>query len=296
MENQTKNSNRSLKVILGIAIALLLGTAFYAYSVYNDGKKTEKELTEQKEAVIKDYNNMVAQYDEAINKNKVANDKLVEARERIKGLIDSLQVSENSVKSLWRYKQKYQTLQKELDVLLEENEALKLANTNLTTELDSTKIELEERTKFNDSLLVQNTELATIMDDAAVLSTVGLKGFGVIERSSGKLIPTERARRADKLRVCFTVPTNKLVGAGDKQFYVQVIDPNDNVLGSNTRIAIGEKELFYSLISKFNYENNNLDICEFISARGNDKFEKGRYIINVFNQENLVSTSHFSLK
>jgi hypothetical protein len=49
------------------------------------------------------------------------------------------------------------------------------------------------------------------------------------------------------------------------------------------------------LISKFNYESDNLDICEFVEAKGKE-FEKGRYVVNVFDQNNLVSTSQFELK
>ena len=54
--------------------------------------------------------------------------------------------------------------------------------------------------------------------------------------------------------------------------------------------------LNYSLISKFNYEARDLDICEFIEARGADKFGTGRYIVNVFDQKSLISTAEFELK
>jgi hypothetical protein len=295
MENKSESKNTGLKVILGIAVVLLLGTAFYTFNLYNDSAETQKQLTEEKALVLKDLNSMAQQYDAAIGENEVANQKLVEARERIEGLMDSLKTSENSVRSLWRYKKKFLALEDEMDALLAENDSLKVENSLLATSLDSTKIQLEERIVFNDSLLAQNTELATIVEDAAVLGAVGLKGFGVIVRSSGKLIPTERARRADKVRVCYTVSKNKLVAPGDKEFFVQVLDPNDNVLGLNEQIQFEENVLNYSLISKFNYESNNLDICEFIEARG-DKFEKGRYLVNVFDQNNLVSSSQFELK
>ena len=75
---------------------------------------------------------------------------------------------------------------------------------------------------FTDSLLVQNTELATVVKDASALQTVGLVGMGVIERSSGKQIPTERARRSDKIKVCFTVAKNTIAEAGDKELYAQI--------------------------------------------------------------------------
>jgi len=295
MENKSESKNTGLKVILGIAVVLLLGTAFYTFNLYNDSAETQQQLTEEKALVLKDLNNMAQQYDAAIGDNEVANQKLVEARERIEGLMDSLKTSENSVRSLWRYKKKFLALEDEMDDLLAENDSLKVENSLLAVSLDSTKIQLEERIVFNDSLLAQNTELATIVEDAAVLGAVGLKGFGVIVRSSGKLIPTERARRADKIRVCYTVSKNKLVAPGDKEFFVQVLDPNDNVLGLNEQIQFDENVLNYSLISKFNYESNNLDICEFVEARGDD-FEKGRYLVNVFDQNNLVSSSQFELK
>lgn len=293
MEN-SNNKSIGLKIALGILLALFLSTAFYTSKLYNEKKENEATLTREKEQVMADLSSMAKQYDVVIGENEEANQNLVEARERIQGLMDSLKISQNSVNSLWRYKKKYLALQKEMDVLLTENDKLKVENALLATSLDSTNMQLQERAVFTDSLLVQNTQLSEVVENASVLQTVGLKGFGVIERNSGKLIPTERARRSDKIRVCYTVAKNALVGAGDKELYVQVLDPKNNVLGANEQIQFDETVLNYSLISKFNYENKNLDICEFVAP--NDEFESGRYVVNVFNQNELVSTSEFTLK
>ncbi|MBR9915088.1 MAG: chromosome partitioning protein ParA [Algicola sp.] len=293
MENSNSKST-GLKIALGILLALFLGTGFYTSKLYNEKKENEAALTREKEQVMADLSTMAKQYDVAIGENEIANENLLEARERIQGLMDSLKISQNSVNSLWRYKKKFLALQEEMDVLLAENDKLKVENSLLATSLDSTTVQLAERTVFTDSLLVQNTQLAEVVENAAVLQTTDLKGFGVIERSSGKLIPTERAKRSDKIRVCYTVAKNKLVGAGDKELYVQVLDPKNNVLGANEQIQFEDTVLNYSLVSKFNYENRNLNICEFVAP--NDEFEKGRYVVNVFNNKELVSTSEFTLK
>ncbi|MCF7560053.1 chromosome partitioning protein ParA [Sabulilitoribacter multivorans] len=292
MENN--KSSMGLKVALGIAVVLFLATGFYTMNLYSNSKKVEKDLTEQKELVMNDLNAMAKQYDEAIGENEVANNNLIEARARIQGLIDSLKISETNVKSLWRYKQKYMSLQKEMDVLLAQNDSLKLENSYLATSLDSTRVRLEERTIFTDSLLVQNNALAEVVSNASVLTAVDLKASGVIVRTSGKVIPTERASRSDKIRVCFIVAKNKLIQAGEQELYVQVIDSKNNTLGLNEQVSFGEKTLNYSLISKFNYENDNLNICEFITSNGD--FATGRYIVNVFNEKDLVATSEFTLK
>jgi hypothetical protein len=66
-------------------------------------------------------------------------------------------------------------------------------------------------------------------------------------------------------------------------------------LGSNDQIQFEDQVLNYSLISRFNYENRNLNVCEYISVL-DEKFEKGRYQINVFNEKELISSSEFELK
>ena len=295
MEGSQK-SNTGLKVGIGILLVLFLGTAFMASKYYSEGKEKEKELISEKQLVMNDLSNMVKKYDVAIAENEVKDNDLLAARERIQGLMDSLKVSQNSVSSLFRYKKKFLALQKEMDVLLAENDRLKVENEYLATSLDSTQLQLAERTVFTDSLLVQNIELSSVVEDAASLQTVGLIGMGVIERSSGKQIPTERARRSDKIKVCFTVAKNTLTEAGDKELYVQVIDPKNNVMGANNQVQFEDQVLNYSLISRFNYENRNLNICEYVSQSEDSKFEKGRYRINVFNDKALISSSEFTLK
>ena len=201
----SQSSNTGLKVGLGILVVLFLGTAFYTSKLYSEKQENEKTLMSEKQQVMSDLNNMAKDYDEAIAESDVKNQDLIMARERIQGLMDSLKVSQNSVGNLWSYKKKYMAMQEEMDILLTENDRLKGENQYLATSLDSTQIQLAERTMFTDSLLVQNTQLSTVVKDAAALQTVGLLGMGVIERSSGKQIPTERARRSDKIKVCFII-------------------------------------------------------------------------------------------
>ncbi|WP_299522309.1 chromosome partitioning protein ParA [Winogradskyella sp.] len=295
MEGSQK-SNTGLKIGLGMLLVLFLATAFYASKLYSDSKEQEKELISEKQLVMNDLNNMAKQYDQAIAESEIKDQDLVAARERIQGLMDSLKVSQNSVNSLFRYKKKFLALQEEMDELLAENDRLKVENEYLATSLDSTQVQLAERTVFTDSLLVQNTELANVVEDAAALQTVGLIGMGVLERSSGKQVPMERARRTDKIKVCFTVAKNTLTEAGDKELYIQVIDPKNNVLGSNNQVQFEDQVLNYSLISRFNYENRNLNICEYVSKPSDSKFEKGRYQVSVFNDKEMISSSEFVLK
>ena len=63
-------------------------------------------------------------------------------------------------------------------------------------------------------------------------------------------------------------------------------------MGENELKKIDSKELYYSLESTFEYTNETLDVCEFLPR---DKFEKGSYFINVFNEDQLLSSSSITL-
>lgn len=288
--------NLGLKIALGVLLALLIGTGIYTSSLYKNKIETESQLTEEKALVMKDLNAMASQYDLAISENEVTNQNLVDAKLRIQTLIDSLEISEANFKSLSKYKRRYIALQKEMDKLLIENDKLKVQNGLLASSLDSTRVELAQREFFTDSLMFQNVALSEVVESAAVLTTTNLKGFAVIEKGSGKQIPTEKARRANKIKVCYSVAKNTLVQPGDQELYVQIIDPKNNILGANEQLQFGDETLNYSIVSKFNYEGKNLNICEFIGTKGKEPFEKGSYKVNVFNSNERIAGHIFDLK
>ena len=110
---------------------------------------------------------------------------------------------------------------------------------------------------------------------------------------SGKEIATEKASRADILKVSFTIAENAVAKTGDKQYYVQVIDSKNNVLGDKATATFGENSLTYSFITTVQYENKSVQVTE--NLPGKD-FAKGTYFVNVFDKNELVSKTSFTLK
>ena len=94
---------------------------------------------------------------------------------------------------------------------------LKLQNSQLTTILDSTQVQLSSQLASNTVLTEQNSQLSASVDIAKKLNLERLNAFGVIQRKSGKLVPTSRASRVDNLRICYSVPSNLLTEPGEKR-------------------------------------------------------------------------------
>ena len=289
------SSNKSSKIIIIILALLLIGTLFYSYQMHLESSETETILQTEKSEVLRNLENMSLLYNEANADNEVVNEKLIDAQARLEALMAELKASKSSVSALLKYKKKYVELESEMEVLLEENATLKFQNALLETALDSTQVQLSSQLVSNTQLEAQNLLLSKSVGVAKTLTVERLNAFGVIQRRSGKLVPTSRASRVDNLRICYSVPSNLLTEPGDKKYFVQVIDPSLSVIGSNTPIQYEEDVLKYSYVSAFTYNNELLDVCDFVAADEAD-YEKGVYTVNVFDQNRLVSTSTFTLK
>ncbi|MDA9875488.1 chromosome partitioning protein ParA [Flavobacteriaceae bacterium] len=291
----TTSSNKTSKTPIIFLALLLVGTLIYSFKMYQDSEATALLLENEKIEVLKNLENMTSLYSEANADNEVANEKLIEAQTRLDSLMKELKTSKLTVSALLKYKRKYFEMESEMEVLLEENATLKFQNTLLETSLDSTQVQLSTQVASNTKLEAQNQRLSESVEAAKKLTVERLNAYGVIQRRSGKLVPTTRASRVDNLRICYSVPSNVLTASGDKNYLVQVIDPNLNVIGSNTPVQFEDTILKYSYVSAFTYDNELLDVCDFVSAEEGD-YEKGVYTVNVFDQQTLVASSTFTLK
>jgi hypothetical protein len=294
MENQ--KGNTSLKAIIAVLALLLLISLGYIFKLTNDAKGLQTEIKNEvteKESVLKDLEDLKISYDAAIAENTSMSEELIAEREKVVNLMQQVKNSNGDVASMKKYKQMYLNLESKNKDLLQQIEVLTAKNQELTTDLDSTKVVLEDSKQYNQVLVGQNEELAKTVEKGSKLSVLNLKTGAYKVRSSGKEIETEKASRVDILKISFTIAENSIAKSGDKTYYVQVIDSKNNVLGDKATKTFGDNTLTYSFTTNVKYENKTVNVSE--NLPGKD-FAKGTYFVNVFDQAELVSKSSFSLK
>lgn len=298
MENQNQNQNNTskLKAIILVLSLLLLGSLAYMFKMSSDAKKLENQVTtvsNEKESILKDLEELKATYDAAIAENTSLSNELIAERDKVAKLIDEVKRSKGEVASLSQYRRKYNELQVKMNDLIKQNEQLIAENKKLTSEIDSTKTILIEAKEYNQVLVGQNEELSKTVEKASKLIISDLKTGAYKVRNSGKEIPTEKASRADILKVSFKIQENKVAKSGDKTYYVQIIDSKNNVLGDKQTETFGDKSLTYSFTTSVKYENSAVLVSENLPGKN---FEKGTYFVNVFDKNELVSKTSFTLK
>jgi len=290
---EEKRSNSSLKAIIIVLSILLVGSLTYMYKMSTDNEATERKYIDEKDQLLADLKEAKANYDAAIADNSGLKSELEAERAKIEELIAEVEKSKGDVASLTRYKNDYARLKREMDNLIKENNRLKEQNATLTVERDSTKTALDETRRFADTLVNQNTNLAKTVEKASKLTIVNLRTESFKERSSGKLVSTDKASRVDKLRVSFTIAANEVAKSGNKVYYVQIIDSKNNVLGEKKTEIFGNYTLTYSFVTNAIYENKTMDVTEVLSGKD---FAKGTYFVNIFDRDQQVATSSFTLR
>lgn len=294
MENQKSNSN--LKAII-IALAVLLsGSLVYIYKVTTDANLTQKVLDNtktEKASVMKDLEALKATYDAAISENTSMSAELIAERDKVVSLMADLEQSKGDAASMKKFKNKFFELQTKMKGLVQENESLKKQNVTLTTQRDSTVVVLGETKKNNEVLAVQNEELAKTVEKGSKLYVTNLTTTAYKVKGSGKQVETEKARRADMLKISFTISENAIAKSGDKTYYIQVIDSKNNVIGDKKTETFSGNLLTYSFVTNIKYENKSVKVAHDLHG---DNFEKGTYFVNIFDKSELVSNTTFTLK
>jgi hypothetical protein len=291
MENQKSNS--SLKAVIIVLAILLVGSLAWMYKMSTDSEKTEKGLLTEKETLEAELKEKIASYDAAIAENTGLKGDLEAERAKIAELLEEVQKSKGDAESMRKYKGLYSSLKGKYDQLIKQNEALVAENGTLRVERDSTMTALDQTRREKDTLAAQNDAKAKVIEKAQKLSIVNLHTQPYKERSSGKLIQTDKASRVDVIRISFTIASNEVAPAGDKTYYVQIIDPKNNVVGEKKTETFNSYNLTYSFMTTAAYQNKTMNIDEKI--KGSD-FEKGLYTVNVFDKDVNVANTTFTLK
>lgn len=290
-----KKNNTALKVLTGILAVALLALGIYTVKFYNEEKENKAILQKEKAVIEDELNDLIIKYDEAIEENEVMDQDLVNARDRIERLLDSVKDYDATYAMNTRLQREISNLKVERERLFRIVDSLSDQNRRMATSLDSTSIALQERTRISDSLQNTNQNLSNKVDRASQLKITGLSGEGVIVRNSGKLVENDRTRRIDQIRTCFTITANDLAGPGERNMYVQVYNPENELVGDEIVVNHDGGPMVYSAASKVYYENNELDVCILANTQ-EDRLLEGTYKVYVYAEDVLLGTGSFSLR
>ncbi|MBL7915201.1 MAG: hypothetical protein JNL49_09145 [Bacteroidia bacterium] len=299
-----KKEQDSKKVIVIVVISILLGVNGLLLWQFFDKKTHLEEVNmtlestlSEKESLSAELQRMKVEYEKINQENASLQNQLTAKDEEIKSKMAEIQrlINSGDAAQLRRAKQELaslktlnQTYIADLDSLKLANEELNAQNSNLNSSL------LSERGKVQ-NLTQENTMLANKVAMGSVLKTINIKASGVKYRSSGKESESNRASSVDKIRTCFTVLENLVVDRGTKDAYLRVLSPDGAVMSTSSETFIyNNQATLYTAKESFEYDNKQTDLCLYWTK--GSIYTKGKYIIEIYVDGNLIGSTNLTLK
>ena len=154
---------------------------------------------------------------------------------------------------------------------------------------------LEILTQTNNDLNKKESNYENLIANTPNLTATNVFANG-IKIVSNNIIETKKFSNTEQIKVCFTLLENNAALKGNKDIYIQIINPKNKVVSQfGDYIEIEDKSLYYSAKTNVYYENQELDVCVFVASNKAD-IQKGDYEINIFSGAKIIANTTFYLK
>jgi len=303
MTEEVKGKNQQRLIYL-IAIIVLLALLIIFGVLYFNKKSEVELLTTEKEQVRSDLQSeldaLLLQHDQVKLDYGILADSLM-SKDSI------IQANAQEIKQLLNYKWEYFLIKKKLDQLrvvaqgyVYQIDSLYTVNRELQEENVRIRESYMTERQRNIGLTQEKQQLRDRVTEAAVLRAYNIQSSGIRYRGAREE-ETDRARRTDALRICFTVSENSLIAPGQQELYIRVARPDDVILiyddSDEYSFTFRGNKLQYSLKHTIDYKGSAQDVCLTWRKRNTDEETMaGRYRISVYAGGNLIGESAFELK
>ena len=304
MSSENKNNKTVLFAVLGalaIAIVALVIMIGRLSSVKNDLKDLEAEKEMQRidfqaevDSLMRVHNELKESYGE-LSAELAEKDSIIQADAvEIKKLLDSQ----------WDYnrvKKKLASLQEISQKYVRQMDSLYTVNRELVAENERIREEYQAERRENTNLTRQKEELTNKVNMASTMKIYSLKANPVYFKGGNKETETNKANRAERIKIDFTLAQNDLVQAGTKVFYVRIADPTKSIIckgtGDEYSFVSNDETLQYTERVTVNYDNKEKDVRAYYIKPSGISMQPGYYFVDIYEQGGkLVGQTSFELR
>ncbi|CAN5210713.1 hypothetical protein BH09BAC1_BH09BAC1_23580 [soil metagenome] len=309
--NQKPEGGNSKKgIYIFLIVALILLNVFFAYrnfSMKNENTdlasfNTEMQTTldgaeKNLEAKIQELEVLAGSNQELLSQVEVYKQELEAIREERDKLKKNANFNEGQRKKLDK---RVKELEQSMIALGNTIDSLKTHNAYLSRMSDSLGTSLTASTQENELLKSDLTVKNKKVEIGSLLKPEKVTITGVRFKGNGKEVETNSAKKSEKLRFCFEVPTNQVADPGEKTLLLRVISPGGSTVavaaeGSGMFVLAenGEQKQYTKKVS-FDYDQKPKPMCVYWQQTGT--YASGDYTAVFYQNGYEVASVPFALK
>ncbi len=286
-----------ITAVAAVLVILLGSGLFYFYRQHEKQKQENADLEAlaalDKKEMENEYTQFALQYDEL--KKSIKDDSLMQQLDREQKRAESLlaelkRVKSNDAAEIARLKRELATVRSVLRTYIYQVDSLQRLNQNLTHERDEARARYSEATSQISSL---NTERQNLTEKVAIAAQLNATGISIQpQKKNGK--HAKRCKDIKRFVVSFSITRNVTAEAGNRNVYVRLTKPNNEVINAAGSFNYENRSLQYSATKVIEYSGQELAVTLYIPA--DEYLSKGRYTAYIFCDGQMIGSGSLSIE
>lgn len=288
---------RNIIIITTTSLAVLL---FFCagYYIWHQ-QQTIDILTEQfaieKEELQNEYSQLAIQYEgyKLTVNNDSLEQKLEDQRIKMQRLVEELkQTKAADARKINALKKELENVRGVLRYYVAQVDSLNRVNEALISENQSYKKQIRTAVKNNEQLKKENEQLEKQVTLAAHLEATAQKVVALNSRNK----ETSSIKKVKTLRLDFSIAKNITAEIGQKDIYVRILKPNEEVLinEKSGKFSYDNTMLDYSITKSIEYGGEETPVTMFWNR--NETLTPGTYVFEIFCDGKQIGNTRLNLK
>jgi hypothetical protein len=285
---EEKNRENRLLIIVIFILAIMLLLLGWQYWKQKQTTVIIQEVATQKadslSSVTTNLINLQADYASLKTSDQKIQSELNAKKDTITKLLLQAEKYKNDPYIIARLKKETETLRKIMQNYVVTIDSLNTLNKQLIVQrnvaVESLKVEKGKTVKLNEA----NNQLETMVKNGSLLAATDVKAEGVHYRFGKKEVTTDKAKKAEKIKVSFTITANRIAKAGNRNVYIRVITPDGKELSKTgdegSIFSFEGTKGFFDATQPFDYTNQEIQLVMY--AESTTGFISGTYIIKLY--------------
>ena len=304
--NQTNEDNKKRALIYWLVIAALVVVCIFLFmskrQAVDDADSKNKQLSTQMDSVKTDRASLQTDFDAAsakIDQLVSQNSKLDSTLQKNQGEMDAMRAKIKSI--LGNSKATKAELMQAREMIAALNDKTKQYEARIA-ELEKENTVLTGKnvvlTKERDSTVTQNIAIKKV---ASVLHASGMQMEAIHVKKNGKEKETNKAKKANTLRIKWNIDENRIAESGTKQLYLRIIAPDASILsnpanGSGMMTTAKGDHITFSAIKEISLIKEQPVNDVTLDWHQDGDYMKGDYTIEIYSEGYKVGTGMVHLK
>jgi hypothetical protein len=286
------NATRWVYILLAIFALLIILLSIWLISTKSNLRVLQAEKDQQRISLQREVDSVINMHNEtkaaygALADSLTAKDSLIQANAtEIRRLLDTE----------WEYykiKKKLERLQVISQGYVRQMDSLYVVNRELTEENERIREEVTIERKRNIQLNKAKEELNDKVEMAAVFKTFNVSSVGVRQKGSSGETVTDKIKKIEKIKICFTIAGNSIIPPGKKTIYLRIAQPDRKVLvkgrGDEYSFLYRGERLQYSIMETIDYRNEDQEVCVYWDKRETQDLQEGLYNIDIYEGDQII--------